>query len=121
MIPRRKFLLVDADTLGRFLILKTLLRHYPEAAVQECQDLETSLELVRSLPADGHRTVVIAHRTVQADGKNLVTALRAAHPSVPIVWTAEPASENQAETVGATRFLDRNAWLMIGKVVEDLT
>jgi DNA-binding NarL/FixJ family response regulator len=120
MASLRKFLIVDDDARGRFYISKTLLRHFPEAVVQECQDLNTVLTLVRNLPVGDHRTVVIAHQTPQADGRRLVEAVRAAHSSLPIVWTGEPCDAHWAKSAGATRFLDKNAWLMIGQEVEDL-
>lgn len=116
----RKFLIIDDDAPRRFYVSRTLLRHYPEAVVQECQDLNTALTLVQSLPAGEYRTVVIAHQTPQAKGRQLVAALRAAHSSLPIVWTGEPADALWAQSVGATRFLDKDAWLMIGQEVEDL-
>jgi hypothetical protein len=120
MASPRKFLIVDDDSRGLLHVSKTLLRHFPEAVVQECQDLNTALELVRDLPAEQHRTVVIAHRTLQADGRNLVGALRDIHSSVPIVWLGEPQESPLAPSIGATRFLDKNAWLLIGATVKDL-
>lgn len=120
MSSLRKFLIVDDDARGRFYISRTLLRHYPEAVVQECQDLNTALSVVRCLSESGHHTVVIAHQTPQADGRRLVAALRALNASLPIIWTGEPSDAHWAQSVGATRFLDKNAWLMIGQEVEDL-
>lgn len=116
----RKFLIVDDELNSRFLISKTLLRHYPNAVVQECQELDTALEVVRALPASDHHTVVIAHRTARAEGKEVVAALRAVHPSVPIVWTGKSDQMIQTKSVGATRFLDEQAWLLIGQTVQDL-
>jgi hypothetical protein len=116
----RKFLIVDDNSRGLLHVSKTLLRHFPEAVVQECQDLNTAIGLVRELPADQHQTVVIAHRTFQADGRQLVVALRAAHSSVPIVWMDDPQESLFAESVGATRFLDKDAWLVIGTTVKNL-
>lgn len=116
----RKFLIIDNNSRGLLYVSKTLLRHFPEAVVQECQDLNTAIGLVRELSADEHQTVVIAHRTLQADGRHLVAALRAVHPSVPIVWMSDPQDERLAQSLGATRFLDKDAWLVIGSMVEDL-
>jgi DNA-binding NarL/FixJ family response regulator len=116
----RRFLIIDSDAGARFFVSRTLLRYFPQAVVQECQDLDTAVELVRSLPLGQHGTVVIAHQTVQADGRQLIKALRTAHASVPVVWTDEPDQSKWAESVGATRFLDRKAWLLIGNTVEDL-
>lgn len=120
MASLRSFLIIDDDSRGRFRISKTLLRHYPEAVVQECQDFYTAVELVRGLPVGEHGTVVIARRTAQAEGRHLVAALRAGHATVPIVWMGEPQEETHASSAGATRFVDKDAWLLIGKAVEDL-
>lgn len=116
----RRFLLVDDDPHQRFLISKTLLRHHPGALVQECQDLHTAAGLLHSLPPEDHQTVVLAHCTPQADGGKLVAALRAVHPAVPIVWVGEPQQAVGAKSAGATRFLDKNAWLTVGEVVGSL-
>ena len=115
----RKFLLVNDRSQDRFNLSATLLRCYPEAVVQECTDLNTAINLVRGLP-EQHGTVVIAHRTPGSVGRDLIAALRGAHGSVPIVWNGEPHEAALAQAAGATRFLDRHAWLLIGKTVEDL-
>jgi DNA-binding NarL/FixJ family response regulator len=120
MASLRRFLIISDNSNDRFHLSATLLRHYPEAVVQECMDLNTAIELLLRLAAHQHDTIVIAHRTPQIEGRDLVAALRAAHPSVPIVWAGAPEESVMAEAAGATRFLDRNAWLLIGKVVEDL-
>ena len=116
----RRFLIVDNNSAARFLVSKTLLRHYPQAVVQECEDLNTATEFLGALPAIEHATVVIARRTDQIDGRELILALRAAHPTVPIVWTADRSQAKWAQSVGATRFLESAAWLLIGVSVEDL-
>jgi DNA-binding NarL/FixJ family response regulator len=120
MASPRKFLIVDDDSRGLLYVSKTLLRHYPDSVVQECQDLHTAIELVRDLPAAQNRTVIIAHRTLQIGGRDLVAALRAVHSSAPIVWMGDPTEARLAQSAGATRFLDKDAWLVIGTLVADL-
>ena len=120
MSSPRRFLIIDDDSRGLLYISKTLLRHYPDALVQECQDLNTAVGFLSGLPAAQHRTVVIAHRTFQVGGRDLVAALRAAHSSVPIVWMGDPEEAPLSQPAGATRFLDKEAWLVIGTTVEDL-
>jgi len=117
MAPIRSFLIVNDDSHARSCISATLLRHYPEAVAQECLDLNTAVEVLRSLSPDQGRTVVIAHQTPQASGTQLIVALRAAHSSVPIIWTGEPNESALAKSAGATEFLDKHAWLLIGTVV----
>ena len=115
----RKFLIVDIDSDVRFFVSKTLLRHYPEARVEECADLNTAAALMRAIPAANHCTVVIAHRTAQSSGVALIAALRAAHLTVPIVWLTDPMDGGAGRSEGPTRMLDKNAWLMIGDEVRD--
>jgi DNA-binding NtrC family response regulator len=115
----RRFLVIDDDSHSRLLVSKTLLRQYPTAIVQECQDLETAIGVVREVPKQP-QTVVIAHRTLQIGGSELITALRAAHSSVPIVWMDTRGAATLAASAGATRFLDKDAWLLIGSTVADL-
>lgn len=116
----RRFLVIDDDSNGRLCVSKTLLRHYPTAVVQECQDLNTAIGLVSEVPMDGAQTVVIARRTLQSCGRELISALRAAHTAVPIVWMGNSQDAALAPSAGATRFLDKEAWLVIGTTVEDL-
>ena len=120
MASPRRFLVIDDDSRGLFYVSKTLLRHYPDALVQECQDLKTATGLVRDLPATEHQTVVIAHGTLQSRGSELVAALRAEHSSVPIVWMGDSAESRLSQAAGATRFLDKEAWLLIGTTVDAL-
>ncbi len=116
----RKYLVIDDDSHNRFLVSKTLLRQFPDALVQECQDANTAIELIRGLPPEGHETVVIAHSTPQLKGAGLVSTLRAAHSSVPIVWMGEAGQAHWAQHAGATQFLDHMAWLMIGQTAKEL-
>lgn len=120
MASTRRFLVVDDDSRGLLHVSKTLLRHYPDAVVQECRDLNTAISLVRDLPAVRHNTVVIAHRTLQIGGRELVAALRAAHSAVPIVGMGTSSEAPQSYAAGATRFLEKDAWLVIGTTVQDL-
>ena len=119
MVAPRRFLVIDDDAHSRLLVSKTLLRQYPTAIVQECQDLETAIGVVRDVPKQPH-TVVVAHRTSQVGGRELITALRTAHSSVPIVWMDTRGAAPLAASAGATRFLDKDAWLLIGSTVKDL-
>lgn len=116
----RKYLIVDDDSHERFLVSKTLLRQFPDALIQECQDLNTAIELIRGLPRDNHSTVVIARSTHQVDGPRLVSEMRAVHATIPIVWLGDAGQAHWAQSIGATQFLDHMAWLMIGQTTKDL-
>jgi CheY-like chemotaxis protein len=121
MPGRRKFLIVDDNADGRFLLSKTLLRKYPNALLHECQDIEAAVEAVRALPGDAHNSYVIAHRAANVDGQTLISTLRRAHSSIPIIWISSEDRTEQLAKTGATRFLHYDAWLMIGAAVEELS
>jgi DNA-binding NarL/FixJ family response regulator len=120
MPPLRSFLIVNDDSHARACVAATLLRHYPEAVVQECQDLNTAIELVRQIAGSRARTIVVAARTAQVAGRTLVEALRAANATIAIVWMGEPREAGESAAAGASAFLDKHAWLLIGQVVEKL-
>lgn len=121
MPGRPRFLVVDDNADGRFLLAKTLLRKYPNALVHECQDMETAVEAVRTLLPDAQNSYVIAHRATNGDGHTLIAALRREHPSIPIIWISGEDRTEELARAGATRFLHYDAWLMIGSTVEELS
>jgi CheY-like chemotaxis protein len=120
MPARRKFLIVDDNADGRFLLAKTLLRRFPQALVHECQDLEAALEIVRHWPVENPNAVAIAHRAGVVDGRELCAALRREHATVPIIWVSGIDRTREIASVGATRFLPYDAWLTIGNEVDEL-
>src|SRR5688572_26067407 len=58
MPPHFKFLIVDDNPDSRFLLVKTLLRKFPQAVLKETQDGESSVALARSEPLDA----IVVHR-----------------------------------------------------------
>jgi CheY-like chemotaxis protein len=101
-----KFLVIDDHDDHRFLLVKTLLRKFPHAAVQECQNGETALELART---EAYAAIV-----------DLVRRLRELEPNVPIVMVSGIDRTSAALAAGATRFLHYDEWLRIGTVVTEL-
>ena len=112
----QKFLIVDDNPDSRFLLVKTLLRKFPQAVLQETQDGPSSITLVRSATLDA----VVVHRAAEIDGLTLVRLLRDANPSVPIVMVSGIDRSKTAIEAGATTFLNYDAWLRIGTVVAQL-
>jgi CheY-like chemotaxis protein len=121
MPGRPRFLLVDDNPDGRFLLAKTLLRKYPNALLHECQDIEAAVDAVRTLLPHSHNSYVIAHRASNGDGRTLISALRREHPSIPIIWISGQDRTEELALAGATRFLHYDAWLMIGSTVEEIS
>lgn len=108
------FLVVDFQRESRFLLVKTLLRKFPRAVVCECDDAEQAVQMARTQDV----ACIVAHRTFDMSGADLVRALRDVDPQVPIVMVSGIDREQAALDAGATSFLHYEEWLRIGTVVE---
>jgi CheY-like chemotaxis protein len=111
-----KFLVVDDVSENRFLITKTLLRKFPNSLVQECDSS------VAALAATGHDNLsaIIVHRAADADGLSLISEMRELKSAVPIVYVSGQETCPGALEAGATAFLNYDAWLRVGTVVEEV-
>jgi DNA-binding NtrC family response regulator len=114
MSPLPKFLVVDFHAESRFLLVKTLLRKFPGAAIFEEDDAERALELVRTR----RFSAIITHRTFEVSGLDLVRMFREAAPELPIIMVSGIDRGQAALAAGATNFLPYDEWLRIGSVVE---
>ena len=112
----RKFLIIDDNADSRFLLVKTLLRKFPEAILQETQDGESALAMVQTEGLDA----VVVHRAAEVDGLTLIRMLREAHSTMPIVMVSGIDRAKTSIEAGATTFLSYDAWLRIGTVVAEL-
>jgi CheY-like chemotaxis protein len=110
------FLIVDDNADGRFLLSKTLLRCFPQCAVQECVDIDVAQALVRKL----HPAAIVTHRARGLDGMETIRMLREADPHIPIVYLSGIDRAAESRIAGATCFLNYDAWLRIGTVVAEL-
>lgn len=111
-----RFLVVDENADSRFLLVKTLLRKFPSALLQECHDADTAIATAQS----DKLTAIVAHRTYDYDGVTLITMLRRANPTVPIVMVSGIDRTPQALAAGANAFLNYDEWLRIGSVVSEV-
>ena len=111
-----KFLVVDDVGENRFLLAKTLLRKFPLALVTECSDSTPAI----AAAADPQLHAIIVHRTTDCDGLTVVRLLRETNPRVPIVLVSGRDLSEEAFTAGATEFLNYDAWLRVGTLVEDI-
>lgn len=114
MPVRRTFLVIDFHRESRYLLVKTLQRKFPDAAIHEADDAAQAVELTRA----GQLSAVITHRTFDLTGAELVKQLRAADALVPIVMVSGIDRQADALGAGATSFLAYDEWLRIGSVVE---
>jgi DNA-binding NtrC family response regulator len=110
------FLVIDENPDGRFLLSKSLLRTFPHAAVVECQSADTAFRELRSRKI----AAILAHRTFEYEGVNLVREIRKVNPSVPLIMTSGIDRREQALAAGATCFFNYDQWLTIGPFMADL-
>jgi len=111
-----KFLVVDDNPDSRFLLVKTILRKFPGAALQETQEANTAIASAKSSPPD----VAIVHRAADVDGLMLVRLLRRVNETLPIVLVSGIDRSREAAEAGANTFLNYDEWLRIGTVVATL-
>ncbi|MDO8543676.1 MAG: response regulator [Opitutaceae bacterium] len=115
-MPRhRKFLVIDDNADSRFLLVKTLLRKFPQAVIHESQDADAAILMAATPGLDA----IVTHRAVEVDGVTLVSLLRKANPAVPIIMVSGINRSLEANAAGATRFLNYDEWLRIGTVVSE--
>ncbi len=111
-----RFLIVDDNPDGRFLVSKTLLRKFPKSTIVECQTGEAALPIVEQEKL----SLIVAHRTYEYDGTTLVRELRARNASVPILMMSGINREEVATAAGANAFLTYEEWLLVGNHVASL-
>lgn len=114
--PSHRFLVIDENPDGRFLLSKTLLRAFPSAAVVECLSAETAFNELRTKEV----AAIVLHRTVEFDGAGLVRELRKIDAVVPIIMVSGIDREKLAVEAGATRFFHYDQWVRIGLFVAEL-
>jgi DNA-binding NtrC family response regulator len=111
-----EFLVVDDHVDNRFLLTKTLIRKFPNALIQECQESSVAMNAV----ARRELTAAIVHRAADADGLDLIMNMRAANPMLPILYVSGVDKREQGLRAGATAFLHYDAWLSVGTAVDDM-
>lgn len=117
MIPATPtFLVIDDNSDSRFLLVKTLMRKFPTAVIQECQSAESAVLLAGRKDLDA----VVTHRSTELGGIALLRQLRAANADVPIVMVSSIDRRDAALATGANGFLLYDEWLRIGTVVAGL-
>lgn len=110
-----RFLVVDDNADSRFLLVKTLMRKFPRALLQECRSGEAALATANS----DKLTAIVAHRGYEEAGLPLVRRLRDAAPQVPIVMVSGVDRSQEALAAGADAFLHYDEWLRVGTVVAE--
>jgi CheY-like chemotaxis protein len=107
---------VDDNPDNRYLLAKTLIRRYPSALVQECQDSTPAMVAAER----SSLTAAVVHRASDVDGLPMVEMIRKARPLLPILFVSGADLRAKAFEAGATAFLNYDAWLRVGVVVEEM-
>jgi DNA-binding NtrC family response regulator len=111
----RKFLIVEHNPEGQFLLSKTLKRKFPDAEVRGCQDADAATAAARSEKFDA----VIVHRAADMEGAELTKLMRASNPDTVILMVSGYDRAKEALAAGATAFLSYDEWLRVGTVLAD--
>ena len=111
-----RFLVVDYYRDSRFLLVKSLLRKFPEAVIDEVEEGEQAIEIARTQEL----TAIVTHRTREYFGTELVEKFRAVNDRVPIVMVSGIERTGPALAAGADRFMLYDEWLRIGTLVKEL-
>jgi DNA-binding NtrC family response regulator len=111
----RKFLIIEHNPEGQFLLSKTLKRKFPDAEVRGCQEAEAALSALQAETFDA----VIVHRSADVDGATLTKQLRESNPDVVILMVSGYDRAKEALAAGATTFLSYDEWLRVGTVLAD--
>lgn len=115
MREARSFLVIAEDADRLMLISAALHRKFSNAVVQTCRDGEAAFEGVQARKLDA----IVALRSTDFDELPLVENLRS-RTAVPIILVSGSEHEKLAASVGASAFLHRDRWLMIGNVVAEV-
>lgn len=108
-----KLLVIDYDTNSAALLVRSLLRQFPQASVHLCEESGTAVQVAATERLDA----VVLHRTEDDNAVNLVRLLRKVDSAVPIIVVSGIDRSEQVRAAGATGFLNYEKWLMIGTVV----
>ena len=111
-----KFLVIDDNADSRFLLVKTLLRKFPSAVIQECQSSSAALAMAKN----SDLAAIVSHRTTETAGIDLLREIRQINPKVALLMVSGVDRREPALAAGADGFLLYDEWLRIGTLIEQL-
>jgi DNA-binding NtrC family response regulator len=112
-----QFLLIDDNRDGRCIIARAVQRKYREALLHEFPAFAAAAPALARLAANPAGLIVVTGRTSEHDPVALVAAVRAVHSGVPIIAMGRNEA-TAALAAGATHFLEYDAWLLLGNLIE---
>ncbi|HVU32899.1 MAG TPA: response regulator [Opitutaceae bacterium] len=114
MSGEMRFLIVEDDEDGGFLIERALRRKFAGAEIQMVRDGDAA----RAAAATGTWRGFIVHRSLDVDGLEVVRRLRAINRTIPIVFISGRDQSTTAVAAGATQFVRYSDWQTLGVVFE---
>jgi hypothetical protein len=115
-----QFLLIDDNRDGRCVIARAVQRKFDEAPLHEFAALSAAEPMLQGIGADPGTWIVVTGRTAEHTPVALAAAVRAMHPRVPIIVLGHNEAA-AALAAGATHFLEYEAWLLLGRLIERVT
>lgn len=115
------FLLIDDNRDGRSVISRAVQRKYGEALRHDFPLLQLAAGTLRSLGDVPHPWIAVVGRTPEHDTPGLVAAVRAIQPRIPVIALGRNEEAHASLAAGADQFLDYEAWLLLGVMVERIT
>ncbi len=113
-----QFLLIDDNRDGRSVIARAMQRKYPDAPLRAFASFPAAAGALAEVPADPHNWIVVIGRTPASGTVELAGTVRAAHARVPLIALGRKEDARAALAAGATHFLEYEAWLLLGVMVE---
>ena len=116
MRHRHKFLVISDVPDNRFIFVRTLLRKFPDALIEECQLSTTAIgALQANVPS-----VILAHRSSDIDLGHLIPLLRHVSASVPIIAITGRNNPIEIAQLGANAVLTSDAWQVLDELVDEV-
>ncbi len=115
MASLKKFLVIDDNADGRSLLVRTLLRKFPQSLMIECAEAADATRTAGTEQLDA----IVVHRAREIEGVDLIPLLRELSPSIPIIYVSGPDRSQAALAGGATSCLSYDAWLRLGTVIAE--
>jgi DNA-binding response OmpR family regulator len=115
MAGRERFLVVEDDADGEFILERALLRRFREASVQIFRDTDDAVNAAGM----GEWRGFVVHRALDLNGIEVVRRLQRAAPGVRIIMVSGRDQESAALAAGATHFLAFGEWQRLGGLFDD--
>ena len=115
-----QFLVIDDNRDGRCVVARAVQRKFHEAPVHEFASFGAAEMALENLGTSPGPWIVVTGQTADHASPALVAAVRAANSNVPIISLGHNEAE-PALASGATHYLEYEAWLLLGGLIDRMT